>query len=612
VTTRNDVSSVPPQGGYVAKQCPVRAQNDTIRPAEPIAPSAVLQRRFQRGIDFEAEVFAELERLHPQAVRIERGHAAEREAATAEAMRAGAPLILAGRLPTDSAGRRAGEPDVLVAAEGGGYRAVDVKHHGTLRPPMPKSDPALWSELADVGWERAREDAHHVNHKRRSDLLQLAHYQRMLEAAGLAAAGRSGAIIGTERVVTWYDLDAPVWRTPSSSGTQKMRSTMEVYDFEFDFRLDIIAVAQQHLADPSIEPLLVPVRISECAECPWWDHCRALLEAGSGDVSLVPRVGWREWKMHRDLGVVERADLAALDVRTAQLRGHRVDVADLIAKCGGLPAETPLREVEGMARRRAQLDALAAAGVTTVGDVAALSPTTAAYPPLPSLPEQIDQARAALGPAPVYRRRRVETLMVPRGDVEIDVDMENVEDGVYLWGALLSDGDERRYEAFATWEPLDAEEQARNFMRFWTWFMDVRATALARGRTFRGYCYSAMAENRFLRECGATAGVLAEVEAFIASEEWVDMWQVVDSQLITGGPLGLKLVAPLAGFTWDVDDPGGAGSMLRYDEAVGAESVEERERARQWLLEYNRGDVEATLAIRSWMETAAIPSVEGA
>jgi predicted RecB family nuclease len=277
-----------------------------------------------------------------------------------------------------------------------------------------------------------------------------------------------------------------------------------------------------------------------------------------------------------------------------------------------LPAETPLREVEGMARRRAQLDALAAAGVTTVGDVAALSPTTAAYPPLPSLPEQIDQARAALGPAPVYRRRRVETLMVPRGDVEIDVDMENVEDGVYLWGALLSDGDERRYEAFATWEPLDAEEQARNFMRFWTWFMDVRATALARGRTFRGYCYSAMAENRFLRECGATAGVLAEVEAFIASEEWVDMWQVVDSQLITGGPLGLKLVAPLAGFTWDVDDPGGAGSMLRYDEAVGAESVEERERARQWLLEYNRGDVEATLAIRSWMETAAIPSVEGA
>ena len=87
------------------------------------------------------------------------------------------------------------------------------------------------------------------------------------------------------------------------------------------------------------------------------------------------------------------------------------------------------------------------------------------------------------------------------------------------------------------------------------------------------------------------------------------MWQVVDSHLITGGPLGLKLVAPLAGFTWDVDDPGGAGSMLRYDEAVGAEAPEERERAQEWLLEYNRGDVEATLAIRDWIETASIPSV---
>ena len=93
----------------------------------------------------------------------------------------------------------------------------------------------------------------------------------------------------------------------------------------------------------------------------------------------------------------------------------------------------------------------------------------------------------------------------------------------------MSKGAAFRHESFVTWGSLDPDEQARNFLVFWTRLTD--GAAHASGETFRAYCYSAMAENRFLRERGATADVLADVEASIASDEWVDMLQVFDSQL---------------------------------------------------------------------------------
>lgn len=99
----------------------------------------------------------------------------------------------------------------------------------------------------------------------------------------------------------------------------------------------------------------------------------------------------------------------------------------------------------------------------TFGDLAELPRATASYAGsgMATLPEQIDLAWAVLGPAPIYKRRGVETVLLPRAEVEVDVDMENVEQGVYLWGALVSDrtkpNSAPQYTAFATWDPLDPE-----------------------------------------------------------------------------------------------------------------------------------------------------------
>ena len=65
-------------------------------------------------------------------------------------------------------------------------------------------------------------------------------------------------------------------------------------------------------------------------------------------------------------------------------------------------------------------------------------------------------------------------MIVPRADVEVDVDMENTELGCYMWGSYVSDRSntgiaKTGYRAFVTWEPLTPDVEAENSLRFWRW-----------------------------------------------------------------------------------------------------------------------------------------------
>ena len=120
------------------------------------------------------------------------------------------------------------------------------------------------------------------------------------------------------------------------------------------------------------------------------------------------------------------------------------------------------------ANRPKQVDALAALGLGTVADLEAIDSKTleVSAAGASNAAVQIELARARVGTAPAYRKRRLDSVTVHRADIEVDVDMENTNDGCYLWGALVTDrrgaAPAVRYMPFVTWDPdIEAGELLR-------------------------------------------------------------------------------------------------------------------------------------------------------
>jgi predicted RecB family nuclease len=289
-------------------------------------------------------------------------------------------------------------------------------------------------------------------------------------------------------------------------------------------------------------------------------------------------VGYKEWRVLRDHGITDRAGVARLSHRTARLL-------------------TSNQEWDGEE----------------------LDPATSVFGSVGFLPNAILNARAVTGPLPaVYRLPGKTGTGVPRADIELDIDMENTNDGVYLWGVLITDRAnsgfaQPGYLRFVTFDPIDECSELKVFRSFWNWLSYLLARASAAGVSVNAYCWFSSAENTQMRRIAAADPELAaSVAEFIASSLWIDLQQVFKESWMTGGSRSLKTIAPLAGHTWSMDDPGGGLSMVKHVEATMGAASAARETARQWLLDYNRGDVEATKRVRDWLdrEGATWPEVD--
>lgn len=629
----------------MAVRCPVRAELDHAPALDPLRlDQPVVQTLRRRAAEeFRSSVLREVVEAPARIVVIHAHHgqgsdvATDSESATLEALASDAQVIVGPVLPPDHLGHRLSLPDLLVRSDWAsestspaGWLPAIVKHHRLTREQEPGVG-ASRSPLADLNPDHAEVA---TNASLRAgplgdDALRLAHHWRTMEARGLTPAGGrpTGLVLDKDRAAWWIPLDDPRWNGERST-TQV--TALDRYDQRFALRLDAIANRLRRNLNPDLERLIAPVRISECDECPWYEVCNTELEAAD-HVSLVPGFRYDHAAEHLCRGVITRADLAQLDWRTAAVvfgSSPRSEQIDLPTLRGAVIDQLPSRTVEdALGPDHPAVPRLREHAVRTVADLTALDVRTASYSGarVGHLPSAIDQARAAIT-GQVFRARGLHGLEVPRADVEVDVDMENVDSGVYLWGTYTTlrgpaagsaalDGIQEGYRPFLSWEPIDAQAAASVFGEFWRWLTEVRRCATDAGFTFAAYCYTG-AEYEKMRQILASTPERHDlpspevVDALVTSPEWVDLYQVVRASIVTGGRLGLKKVAPLSGFVWRDTDPGGEQSMYWHERAVADPDPAVRTEHRRRILAYNEDDVLATLALRHWLHEADLPSIE--
>ncbi|RLP12624.1 TM0106 family RecB-like putative nuclease [Propionibacterium australiense] len=505
--------------------------------------------------------------------------------ATARAVAAGRRIIICPALPHDVAGGRTGEPDAIILGEpapdgGHGYDPVLVVRHRVLEQVSPVRRQRASSLAHNLRLVRLRGSV--VRPGRVHDLLRLAHYRRILQAAGWASGESAhGGLIGTDHVrydqgiatvrpasprhmpppshlvLVWADLAARRLRTESRTALRGWRthSALARYDHEFGFRLKIAAEAAGRTPATTRAPRVWPVVTAECESCCWWLHCRRQLD--DDDLSLridKARLNPQEVSLLRSMGVWTIRDLAGRDVdeliETLRSRLRRPD------------------EAAGRVRLAARRARMLSSGRSV--------------------------ERTTRGP-----------LRLPPEGYAIDLDIEtSANDTVYLWGFLVDDpqaGTGPRYVPFARFTDLDRDGEQELAHEALTW-LGEQLTAHPEARVYHYSDYEVVHIRRIAQASGDP--VIAEFAHGDCASRFFDLFALVRANFFGVHGLGLKRIAhDGAGFSWRDEEAGGLNSQTWFDEAVHAAGAEQRREEAQRVLDYNEDDVRATHALRAWLRT---------
>lgn len=564
-------------GGYPAKQCVMRTHHE-FDPNVTITPdvSATVRSRMDDGILFEDEVVvpAMVDMLGERCVAItygdHRADKARRVTETMAAMEAGVEVIIGGQLPDDTEGGRTGSPDLLFRVSKPGefatYVPADVKNHSTLKAGGRITTTVSGMGDGFMGRTQAQGFTHSTH--RAGDCMQLAHYTRMLEACGRHPGPHmlTGAILGTSNFtdltctrygLVWHDLSVATEKTWTSSGAGSVkRSILDVYDYEFGLRVRVAQAARDG------EPALVrPFGKAECGECPFAELCRE--QAGPVDASFAVTKGHlteREWRYLYSRGIDTVEALATVKVQGDLLAGY-------LAAASNMP-QPEKRLAEAVKRARMVRDQVAF--------------------------ERLHPAAPA--------------VVVPAADVEIDFDVEWDGDGhVYQWGVRVrydSDESTATYEhTVVSFNPLDDDSAAALAEEFFTWMETFIADHEAAGRSVAVYHWTNPETSHTARMLGSERSDRLFARRFLDQKTWMAQHYTARDGF------SLKVVAPVFGFAWSVDDAGGELATLKIDEARRHPDPMVREKAREWLLAYNESDCAAQAAIRDGVRAVAAVGV---